>query len=60
MIKKVAKIKNISDKDFISNDLNYWLNKSPEERVAIVDYLRRQFDGSSERLQRVARVIQRS
>jgi hypothetical protein len=60
MIKKVAKVKNINDKNLILDDLNYWLNKSHEERVAAVDYLRRQFHGSSERLQRVARVIQRS
>ncbi len=60
MIKKVAKVKKLNDKDFILDDLNYWLSKSHEERVAAVDYLRSQFHGSSARLQRVARVIQRS
>jgi len=60
MIKKVVKIKNLSDKDFILDDLKYWLSKSPEERIAAVDYLRRQCHGSSERLQRVVRVVQRS
>ena len=60
MIKKVVKIKNLNDKDFILDDLKYWLSKSPEERVAAVDYLRRQCHGSSERLQRVVRVVQRS
>ncbi len=60
MIKKVVRIKNINDKDMISDDLKYWLSKSPEERVATVDYLRRQFHGNTERLQRVVRVIQRS
>jgi hypothetical protein len=53
MIKKVVNIKDLNDKNLISDDLKYWLNKSPEERVAAVDYLRRQYHGSSERLQRV-------
>ena len=60
MIRKVVTIKNINDKDMISDDLKYWLDKSPEERVATVDYLRKQFHGNSERLQRVFRVVQRS
>ncbi len=59
MIAKVVKVKNLNDKDLILEDLKYWLSKSPEERVEAVDYLRKQFHGSSERLQRVARVIQR-
>jgi hypothetical protein len=59
MIKKVVSIKNLNDKNLISDVLKYWLNKSPEERVATVEYLRRQYHGSSERLQRVVRVIQR-
>ena len=60
MIAKVVKVKNLIDKDQILDDLKYWLSKSPEERVEAVDYLRNQFHGSSERLQRVVRVIQRS
>ena len=60
MIKKVVKIKKINDKSLLLDDLEYWLSKSHEERVAAVDYLRRQFHGSSERLQRVAKVIQRT
>ena len=60
MIKKVVTIKDINDKQMVLDDLNYWLSKLPEERVEAVEYLRRQFHGSSERLQRVARVVQRS
>jgi hypothetical protein len=60
MIKKVVSIKNLNDKNLILDALKYWLNKSPEERVATVEYLRRQYHGSSERLQRVVRVIQRA
>jgi hypothetical protein len=41
-------------------DLAYWLSKTPEERVEAVDFLRGQFHGSSSRLQKSARVIQRT
>jgi hypothetical protein len=60
MIQKVVKIKNLKENDSILDDLKFWLSKSSEERVATVDYLRRQYHGSTERLQRVAKVIQRS
>ena len=40
-------------------DLVYWLSRSPEERIAAVDFLRRQMHGDSARLQRVARVFRR-
>jgi len=59
MIKKVIKISNLNDKNLISDDLEYWLSKPPAERVAAVEILRRQFHGSTERLQKIARVIQR-
>jgi hypothetical protein len=35
------------------------LSKTPEERIAAVEFLRRKQHGYSIRLQRVARVIQR-
>ena len=41
-------------------DLEYWLSRTPEERVEAVEILRRQFYGNSARLQRVARVIKRA
>ena len=59
MIQKVVKIKSLEENDSRTDDLEYWLKRPPEERVAAVDYLRRQYHGSSARLQRVARVIQR-
>jgi hypothetical protein len=59
MIKKVVKIKDLKENDSGLDDLKFWLSKPPEERVATVDYLRRQYHGSTARLQRVARVIQR-
>jgi hypothetical protein len=59
MIKKVVHVKDMDDKRLTLEDLKYWLSRPPEERVAAVDYLRRQFHGSSARLQRVARTVQR-
>ncbi len=59
MIKKIVtkrKLHESSTKD----DLAYWLSKRPEERIAAVDYLRKQYHGSTTRLQRSARVIQRT
>ena len=60
MIQKVVTIKNLSDSSLKNYDLSYWLSKAPEERVSAVDFLRRQYYGSSVRLQRFARVVQRT
>jgi hypothetical protein len=59
MIKK-AVVKNRSQDSEIQQNLEYWLSKTPEERIEAVELLRRQMYGNSERLQRVARIIQRS
>ncbi len=60
MIQKVVKKANLSGFSEVRENLSYWLNKKPEERVAVVEFLRRQYNGSTARLQRSARVIQRS
>ena len=60
MIEKVVTKRYMRDFDEVKENLAYWLSRTPEERVAAVEYLRRQFNGSSTRLQRSARVIQRS
>jgi hypothetical protein len=60
MIQKVVNKRNLKDSSSIREDLAYWLSKIPEERVMAVDYLRRQYHGSTIRLQRSARVIQRT
>lgn len=56
-------VRKISLKDKCSYDLEYWLSKTPEERVAAIEFLRQQFyetkDGSAPRLQRVAKIIKR-
>jgi regulator of PEP synthase PpsR (kinase-PPPase family) len=57
MIKKVVNIIKLSESNSIMDDLEYWLKKTYEERISAVEFLRRQHDGSSERLQRVVRVI---
>ena len=59
MIQKIVKKHRLQERTTTQDDLAYWLSKTPEERVATVDYLRRQYDGNATRLQRVARVIQR-
>ncbi len=60
MIEKVIRKAKIKDFREIEVNLAFWLSKTPEERVVAVEYLRRQFNGSSARLQRSARVIHRS
>ena len=59
MIPKIVKVRDLKDDSSIKEDLLYWLSKPPEERVATVDYLRRQYHGSAARLQRSIKVIQR-
>ena len=60
MIQKVVKKASLLEFDEVSDNLAYWLSKSPEERVEAVELLRRQQNGSEARLQRSARVIFRS
>ncbi len=62
MIRKVVKIQDLKEHKIssINNDLAYWLSRTSEERILTVEYLRRQYNGSTARLQRSARVIQRT
>jgi hypothetical protein len=57
MIKKVLMKHDLKNFSSINEELAYWLRKSPEERIETVEYLRRQYHGSTARLQRTARVI---
>ena len=59
MIQKTVTKRSVQDPSSTQDDLTYWLSKTPEERVATVDYLRKQYYGNAARLQRVARVVQR-
>jgi hypothetical protein len=60
MIQKVVRKHNLKERDSTKHDLAYWLTKGPAERVATVELLRRQYHGSSSRLQKSARVIQQT
>lgn len=60
MIKKVIKKSNYDYNFRNEADLKYWLTKSPQERIETVEILRRQYDGSTARLQKIARVVQRT
>ena len=59
MIKKVVFKTELHRKEAAVADRQYWLGRPPVERLAVVDYLRKQFYGTSVRLQRVARVVER-
>ncbi len=60
MIHKILIRHNLQNYSSIKEDLSFWLSKTPEERVAAVDYLRKQYYGNTARLQRTARVIQQT
>ena len=60
MIELVVRRRSVSDHDQSREDLEYWLQRTPEERLAAVEKLRRQHYGSTARFQRVARVVQRA
>jgi hypothetical protein len=53
---KIIKLGEESPKD----DLAYWLSRPAEERIEAVEILRREYYGSSARLQRIAHVIKPS
>jgi hypothetical protein len=57
MIAKTVTKANLRDLFEIRQNLEFWMSKSPEDRIAAVERLRRERHGSSERLQRTARVI---
>ena len=56
MIEKVVAKRRI-DESTILEDLEYWFNRSPEERISAVEILRRQHYGSSERLRKFVELL---
>ena len=58
-IEKVITIKKLSELSSM-DDLDYWMSKSPQERIEAIEYLRKIQYGDTTRLQRVVRIIQRS
>ena len=59
MIRKTISKHRMDNFSEIQHNLQYWLSRPPEERLAAVDYLRNQLYGDTERLQRIARIVQR-
>ena len=59
MIEKVIKIRKLNELG-PDDDLDFWLSLPPDERISAVEFLRRQFNGDSTRLQRTVKVIKRS
>jgi hypothetical protein len=57
-IKKIVQKHNINTQNSARENLSFWMSQPAEECVVTVDYLRKQYYGSTQRLQRVARVIQ--
>ena len=62
MIEKKVRKRPLNDKSATADDLAYRMSKTPEERVAAVEYLRNLFYGNEgrPRFQRVARFVKRS
>lgn len=60
MIQKIVKKADLRNSSEIKDNLAYWRSKKPEERLSAVEFLRRQQDGDSARLQKTVRAIQRS
>jgi hypothetical protein len=59
MIRKTVAKHRMDEFCEVRQNLQYWLTKTPQERLAAVDSLRAQVYGNTERLQRTARVIRR-
>jgi hypothetical protein len=60
MIKKILHKSNLQGPLSARRDLEHWLSRPDEERIAAVGNLRKQYHGNTERLQSVARVFQQT
>ena len=56
-LQRVARMTTFDEERRERPSLAYWLSRPPEERIAAVEFLRRQFHGPGARLRRVHRVI---
>jgi hypothetical protein len=57
MIQKVVHKAKLHNHNEIRQNLEYWLSRTPEERVAAVEFYRRQVYGDIPRLQRMTQVL---
>ena len=55
--KKAVKRRKLSRPDEIKKNLEYWLSKTSEERIAEVERLRREHYGTLPRMEKVVRII---
>lgn len=60
MIKKIINKNHLKNFSEIKENYLYWQSKTPDERVSAVESLRRQYIGSTTRLQRTVRVIKKT
>ena len=54
-MEKVVTRKKLEDSSY-KDDREYWLSRTPEERFAAIEMLRRQMDGNPGRLQRAVEI----
>jgi len=59
MIQRVMAKRDLTESS-VRDDVAYWRSRPAPERIAAVETLRRQHHGSTARLQRSARVIERA
>jgi hypothetical protein len=59
MIQKVVTKKRLDAHDEIQQNRQYWLSRPPQERIAAVEFYRRQVYGDNypQRLQRVVKIV---
>jgi hypothetical protein len=60
MIEKVVSKRDLKDPSLAKEDVQFWLTKTPAERIEAVEFLRKQFHGSIPRLQRVASTLKQT
>jgi hypothetical protein len=56
-LQRVIRLTSWDEEEQTRPALHYWLSRPPAERIAAVEFLRRQVDGSGARLRRVHRVL---
>ena len=59
LLKTVVKKCKLSETS-VKDDLNYWLSKSPDERISAVEVLRRQHYANTPRLRKIVRITKRA
>ena len=59
-LQRVIRVTSFEDERRDARSLRHWLSRPPAERLATVEFLRRQHHGSGARLQRVHRVLERA